>query len=72
MDVSHRRPLGFIGLGLMGEPMALNLLRANTPLVVWNRSTAKSALLAQAGGTAARDVEEVFQRCEVVILMVRD
>lgn len=65
-------PIGFIGLGLMGEPMALNLLRGGTPLVVWNRSPAKIDLLAKAGGTVARDVEEVFQRCEVVILMLRD
>src|SRR5689334_5488494 len=40
-------PIGFIGLGLMGEPMALNLLRCDTPLVVWNRSPAKLDLLAK-------------------------
>jgi 3-hydroxyisobutyrate dehydrogenase len=72
MDVSPKRPLGFIGLGIMGEPMALNLLGASTPLLLWNRSTAKSDLLAKAGGTVARDVGEVFQRCEGVILMLRD
>jgi 3-hydroxyisobutyrate dehydrogenase len=72
MDVSPKRPLGFIGLGLMGEPMALNLLGAGTPLLVWNRSTAKSDLVAKAGGAVARDVGEVFQRCEGVILMLRD
>lgn len=33
-------PLGFIGLGVMGRPMALNLARAGTDLVVWNRSPA--------------------------------
>ena len=72
MEVSRKHAIGFIGLGLMGEPMALNLLRANTPLVVWNRSTAKSGLLARAGGSVAKDAKEVFQRCEVVILMLRD
>ena len=65
-------PIGFIGLGLMGEPMALNLLRGGTPLMVWNRSPARMDPLAKAGGAVARDVEEVFQRCEVVILMLRD
>lgn len=30
--------IGFIGLGVMGTPMALNLARAGTPLVVWSRS----------------------------------
>ena len=65
-------PIGFIGLGLMGEAMALNLLRANSPLVVWNRSPAKSAVLAKAGALVAQDPQDVFQRCEVVILMLRD
>jgi len=65
-------PIGFIGLGLMGEPMALNLLRAQMPLVVWNRSPAKSDLLAKAGARIAKDPQDVFQRCEVVILMLRD
>ena len=51
MGTMAKHPIGFIGLGLMGEPMALNLLRADTPLVVWNRSTAKSDLLARTGGT---------------------
>jgi 3-hydroxyisobutyrate dehydrogenase len=72
LDESPRHPIGFIGLGLMGEPMALNLLRAGTPLVVWNRSTVKSDLLAKAGAIVAKDAKDVFQRCEVVILMLRD
>ena len=65
-------PIGFIGLGLMGEPMALNLLRCDTPLVVWNRSPAKLDLLAKAGARIAKDAQDVFQQCEVVILMLRD
>jgi len=52
--------------------MALNLLRASTPLVVWNRSPARSAVLAKAGALVAEDFQDVFQRCEVVILMLRD
>lgn len=42
-------PIGFIGLGLMGEPRALNLLRGDTPLAVWNRSPAQIDLVAKAG-----------------------
>lgn len=52
--------------------MALNLLGAGTPLVVWNRSPAMSAVLAKAGALVAKDLQDVFQRCEVVILMLRD
>jgi 3-hydroxyisobutyrate dehydrogenase len=65
-------PVGFIGLGTMGEPMALNLAKAGTPLVVWNRSPPKSAILAKKGAAVAQDPAEVFARCEVVILMLVD
>jgi 3-hydroxyisobutyrate dehydrogenase len=65
-------PVGFIGLGAMGEPMALNLVRAGTPLLAWNRSPAKRDILAEAGADVAMDPAEVFARCEVVILMLAD
>jgi 3-hydroxyisobutyrate dehydrogenase len=64
--------VGFIGLGTMGEPMALRLVKAGTPLLVWNRSPAKSAVLAAAGAAVARDAPDVFARCEAIILMLRD
>jgi 3-hydroxyisobutyrate dehydrogenase len=65
-------PVGFIGLGAMGEPMALNLVKARTPLLVWNRSPAKCGILAEAGAAVAKDPAEVFARCDVVILMLVD
>jgi 3-hydroxyisobutyrate dehydrogenase len=65
-------PVGFIGLGTMGEPMALNLVKAGTPLLVWNRSPGKSRILADARAAVAKDPAEVFARCEVVILMLAD
>jgi 3-hydroxyisobutyrate dehydrogenase len=65
-------PVGFIGLGTMGEPMALNLVKAGTPLLVWNRSPAKCGILAEAGAAVAKDAAEVFARCGVVILMLAD
>ena len=65
-------PVGFIGLGAMGEPMALNLAKAGTPLMVWNRSSAKCDILAAAGAIVAKDSVDVFARCKVVILMLVD
>jgi 3-hydroxyisobutyrate dehydrogenase len=65
-------PVGFIGLGTMGEPMALNLAKAGIPLVVWNRTASKSAVLGKAGAAVATDPAEVLARCEVVILMLVD
>lgn len=63
-------PVGFIGLGAMGEPMALNLRKAGVPLVVWNRSAAKRAALACAGAQVADEAAQVFERCETVLLML--
>lgn len=64
--------IGFIGLGVMGQPMALNLAHAGTPLLVWNRSPAKCDILAEAGAAVAKHPNEVFARCEVIILMLVD
>lgn len=68
----HARSLGFIGLGSMGEPMALNLLKAGTPLLVWNRSNAKAQSLAEAGALVSASADEVFARCGTVFLMLAD
>ncbi len=65
-------PLGFIGLGTMGEPMALNLVKSGKSLMVWNRSLLKSGTLLEAGAAVAKDPAEVFAKCDVVILMLAD
>ena len=64
--------VGFLGLGLMGQPMALNLVRAGTPLVVWNRTAARTEPLAAAGARVAATTAEVFRRARVVVLMLAD
>jgi len=62
--------IGFVGLGHMGEPMALNLLKAGTPLVAWSRSATKYPLITEAGGEVASTVEAVFGKARIVILML--
>lgn len=64
--------IGFIGLGTMGVPMALNLVRAGQRLVVWNRTTAKHAPLVAAGARAAESPQDLFACCPLVILMLSD
>jgi 3-hydroxyisobutyrate dehydrogenase len=64
--------LGFIGLGAMGEAMALNLAKAGTPLVIWNRTLAKTKSLVEAGAQLAQGAAEVFARAPTVILMLVD
>jgi 3-hydroxyisobutyrate dehydrogenase len=64
--------MGFIGLGVMGQPMALNLARAGTDLVVWNRSAGRAEPLRAAGARVAAGPAEVFREARVVILMLAD
>ncbi len=65
--------VGFIGLGIMGRPMALNLLHAGYPLVVHNRTRAKAEeFVAEEGGEAAGSAREVASSADVVITMLPD
>jgi 3-hydroxyisobutyrate dehydrogenase len=64
--------VGFVGLGVMGQPMALNLARAGTPLVVWNRTPARCEPLRAAGAEVAANPAVVFDRADTVILMLAD
>ena len=62
--------IGFIGLGIMGKPMAKNLLKAGyTDLLVNNRSAAPMEELAACGATAATQ-QEIGEQCDVVITML--
>ncbi len=62
--------VGFIGLGNMGESMALNLVHAGTRLVVWNRTPGRAEALASAGADVAGSVVEVFDRARTIMLML--
>jgi 2-hydroxy-3-oxopropionate reductase len=62
--------IGFIGLGIMGRPMARNLIKAGYPLVVHNRSGAAVEELAGAGAKAATSPREVAGSCDVLITML--
>ncbi len=64
--------IGFIGLGVMGQPMALNLARAGTPLIVWNRTADRSEALRAAGANIAASPAEIFRGARIVILMLYD
>ena len=62
--------IGFIGLGVMGTPMALNLARAGTPLMAWSRSGSSFDALHAAGAHIADTIDEVYAQCRTVILML--
>lgn len=65
-------PVGFVGLGVMGEPMARNLIKGGADLVVWNRSPGKARVLGDLGATVADSVESLVEACPVVVLMLAD
>jgi 2-hydroxy-3-oxopropionate reductase len=64
--------VGFIGLGVMGKPMARNLLAAGYPLVVSNRSPAPVAELVNEGARAAATPREAAEQCDVIVTMLPD
>ena len=59
--------VGFLGLGIMGEPMARNLAAAGVPLVAWSRTPREVP-----GVSAAARPAEVFARARIVLLMLAD
>src|ERR1043166_9478609 len=64
--------IGFIGLGIMGKPMARNLLKAGYPLTVYSRGRSAVEALMADGAAGARSSQEVAERSDVVITMVTD
>src|SRR5512145_1250623 len=62
--------IGFIGLGIMGRPMARNLLKAGYPLLVHSRSRTPVDELVAAGAKAADSPREVAGRVDVLITML--
>lgn len=64
--------IAFIGLGIMGLPMAKNLVNAGFKVTGYNRSAAKAEELAVAGGAAAKTIAEAVKDADVVITMVPD
>ncbi|HXH22625.1 MAG TPA: NAD(P)-dependent oxidoreductase [Dehalococcoidia bacterium] len=64
--------VGFIGLGIMGRPMAKHLIAAGHQLTVWNRSRAGIEALVTAGAAEGASPADVASRSDVVITMVGD
>jgi len=62
--------IGFIGLGIMGRPMARNLLKAGYSLVVHSRSRGPVDEIVKAGATAAASSKDVAAQCDVLITML--
>ncbi len=64
--------VGFIGLGLMGKPMAANLLKAGFAVTVWNRTRERTRELAEKGAKVAGTPREAAAAADVLLTMVSD
>ena len=69
---SGSRKIGFIGLGLMGRPMAMNLLKAGHSVTIWNRTAARADELVAAGAVLAKTPRAVAEKSDVLISIVSD
>jgi 3-hydroxyisobutyrate dehydrogenase len=66
------KKIGFIGLGLMGSGMSMNLVKAGFPVTVWNRTSSKMEPLLEAGAKGAGSPKEVAENSDVVVSIVTD
>ena len=62
--------VGFVGLGIMGQPMARNALKAGFPLTVTNRTLTKGDALKAGGAVVVKTPREVAERSDIVVTMV--
>ncbi len=62
--------IAFVGLGLMGQPMACRLLSAGFPVTVWNRTPSRAAPCVALGARLAASVTEAVQQAQIVITML--
>src|SRR6202790_1380909 len=67
-----KSPVGFIGLGLMGRPMAANLLKAGCEVTVWNRTASRADDLVAQGAKRAATPREAAAASEVIFTIVSD
>ena len=66
------KKIGFIGIGLMGLPMAKNILKSGYKLIAFNRSPNKADLLKEFGAEIAKSLGELVNNSDVIITMLTD
>jgi 3-hydroxyisobutyrate dehydrogenase-like beta-hydroxyacid dehydrogenase len=71
-DAHIDKQVGFIGLGIMGTPMARNLIKCGFQVTVFNRTASKAERLAMEGAIKADSIKELAKNNLIVITMVSD
>ena len=64
--------VGFIGLGLMGLPMAKNILKKKYPLIAWSRSKKNYKKIQKLGAKTCQNLIDLPAKCQVIIMMLVD
>ncbi|HEX9653376.1 MAG TPA: NAD(P)-dependent oxidoreductase [bacterium] len=64
--------VGFVGLGIMGRPMTLNLVKAGFTIAVWNRTSGKTSELKEAGAKVTATLASLAAGSDLIITMVND
>jgi 3-hydroxyisobutyrate dehydrogenase len=64
--------VGFVGLGIMGQGMARNLIKAGYTVHVWNRTASKMATLVAEGAKASSSPADVAAQCDTIVICVSD
>jgi 3-hydroxyisobutyrate dehydrogenase-like beta-hydroxyacid dehydrogenase len=70
--MSEKLNIGFIGLGNLGTPIAMNLLESGNKILVYNRSIQKTIPLKEKGALVAKDPAELAAQCDIVFSIVSD
>ncbi len=69
---NNKESVGFIGIGLMGRPMTIQLLTAGYKVTVWNRSHEKLNSVVAVGAIPAKSIKDLVQNCDVILLSLSD
>jgi len=69
---SIKMKIGFVGLGIMGKSMSLNLLKAGFQLTVWNRTSEKTVPLKKAGASVADSLKSLAEQVDLIVTIVND
>jgi 3-hydroxyisobutyrate dehydrogenase len=72
IDRQHAEKLGYLGLGMMGFPMARRLVKAGCDVTIWNRSPGKAADLVAAGAKPAKHPRDVSTAASVIFMCLTD
>ena len=71
-NINIMNTIGFIGLGLMGKPMAINLIKAGYSVIVYNRSKPAIDELISMGASSAKSPKDLAQQVNIIISILPD